>query len=191
MKKENRKKAQALRAEQRKREAARKKRNKILAIAIPVILIVLLVTALIVDAFRTTDTDTSEEATEITETEIEATDGDASDADATDADATGMDGEGTAYNTDSSLEVEDGDTVNIDYVGSIDGVEFDGGSYEGYDLVIGSGTFIDDFEEQLIGAHPGDTVDVTVTFPDNYSAEDLQGQEALFEVVINGIYEDE
>lgn len=188
MKKENRKKAQALRAEQRKREAARKKRNKILAIAIPVILIVLLVTALIVDAFRTTDTDTSEETetTEITETEIEATE-----SDATDADATGMDGEETAYNTDSSLEVEDGDTINIDYVGSIDGVEFDGGSYEGYDLVIGSETFIDDFEEQLIGAHPGDTVDVTVTFPDNYSAEDLQGQEALFEVVINGIYEDE
>ncbi len=89
------------------------------------------------------------------------------------------------------MTIEDGDTVNIDYVGSIDGVEFSGGSTNGAgtDLTIGSGSYIDDFEEQLIGYHPGDTVDVTVTFPEDYGVDDLNGQEAVFEVTINGIYE--
>lgn len=96
-----------------------------------------------------------------------------------------------SLNTDSSLEVADGDTVNIDYVGKIDDVEFDGGSTEGMgaDLVIGSGSYIDDFEEQLIGAHPGDEVEVNVTFPDDYSSEDVAGKDAVFEVTVNGIYE--
>ena len=92
--------------------------------------------------------------------------------------------------TDTSLTVENGDTVNIDYVGSIDGVEFAGGNTQGAgaDLVIGSGTYIDDFEEQLIGAHPGDEVEVNVTFPENYGNEELKGKDALFKVVVNGIY---
>lgn len=99
--------------------------------------------------------------------------------------------EAASYNTDSSLEVKDGDKVNIDYVGKIDDVAFDGGSTngQGTDLVIGSGSYIDNFEEQLIGAHPGDEVKVTVTFPDDYSAEDLAGKEAVFDVTVNGIYE--
>ncbi len=87
--------------------------------------------------------------------------------------------------------VKDGDTVNIDYTGTVDGEEFDGGSAEGYDLEIGSGTFIDDFEDQLIGKKPGDTVTVKVTFPDDYSTEDLQGKDAEFETVINYISEEE
>lgn len=97
----------------------------------------------------------------------------------------------SVLNTDSSLEVADGDTVNIDYVGKIDDVEFDGGSTEGMgaDLVIGSGSYIDDFEEQLIGAHPGDEVEVNVTFPDDYSSEEVAGKDAVFEVTVNGIYE--
>ena len=92
--------------------------------------------------------------------------------------------------TDTSLTIEDGDTVNIDYVGSIDGVEFEGGNTKGNgaDLVIGSHTYIDDFEEQLIGHHPGDSVDVTVTFPEDYGKDELNGKEALFKVTINGIY---
>lgn len=99
--------------------------------------------------------------------------------------------EETVLNTDTSLEVADGDTVNIDYVGKIDDVEFDGGSTEGLgtDLVIGSGSYIDDFEEQLIGAHPGDEVEVNVTFPDDYSSEEVAGKDAVFEVTVNGIYE--
>lgn len=91
---------------------------------------------------------------------------------------------------DTTLTVENGDTVNIDYVGSIDGVEFAGGNTQGRgtNLTIGSGTYIDDFEEQLIGAHIGDTVDVYVTFPENYGKAELNGKEALFKVIINDIY---
>ena len=68
--------------------------------------------------------------------------------------------EAPSYSTDTSLTVKDGDTVNIDYVGKIDGTAFDGGSTngQGTDLVIGSGSYIDDFEDQLVGAHPGDEV---------------------------------
>ena len=99
--------------------------------------------------------------------------------------------EAPSYSTDTSLTVKDGDTVNIDYVGKIDGTAFDGGSTngQGTDLVIGSGSYIDDFEDQLVGAHPGDEVEVTVTFPDDYSAADLAGKEAVFDVTVNGIYE--
>lgn len=106
--------------------------------------------------------------------------------------ASDTDSDSAGYSTDASLTVENGDTVNIDYVGSVDGVEFEGGSTQGQgtDLVIGSGSYIDDFEEQLIGAHPRDEVDVYATFPDPYNNNpDLSGKEALFEVTINGIYE--
>lgn len=91
---------------------------------------------------------------------------------------------------DNSLVIKDGDTVNIDYVGSIDGVEFEGGNSngEGYDLEIGSGSFIDNFEEQLIGHKPGEELTVTATFPDDYSSTDLAGKEADFAVTIHGIY---
>ena len=100
----------------------------------------------------------------------------------------------TAHATPEQIKdraVEDGDTVNIDYVGKIDDVAFDGGSTDGNgtDLVIGSGSYIDNFEEQLIGAHPGDEVEVKVTFPDDYQATDLAGKEAVFDVTVNGIYE--
>lgn len=91
---------------------------------------------------------------------------------------------------DDSWVVQDGNTVNIDYVGTIDGVEFEGGNSngEGYDLEIGSGSFIDDFEEQLIGHKPGDNVLVEVTFPEDYSSEELAGKDAQFDVTIHGIY---
>ncbi|NMA67948.1 MAG: trigger factor [Desulfitobacterium sp.] len=84
-------------------------------------------------------------------------------------------------------KVEEQDTVNIDFAGSVDGVPFDGGTAEGHDLVIGSGTFIPGFEEQLIGAEIGQEVDVNVRFPDEYHVESLKGQDALFKVKINKI----
>ncbi|MCR5421060.1 MAG: FKBP-type peptidyl-prolyl cis-trans isomerase [Lachnospiraceae bacterium] len=86
--------------------------------------------------------------------------------------------------------IKDGDIINLDYVGTIDGEEFDGGNTNGNgsDLTIGSGTFIDDFEEQLIGAKVGETVEVNVTFPKDYNKEELQGKDALFTCTINGIY---
>ena len=92
---------------------------------------------------------------------------------------------------------QDGDTVNINYVGSVNNVEFTGGSAENYDLTLGSGTFIDGFEDQIIGHKPGETFDVNVTFPDGYSDSTdangntvtLSGQKAVFTVVLNYISE--
>ena len=83
--------------------------------------------------------------------------------------------------------VREGDVVNIDYVGRIDGEEFDGGSDEGYDLEIGSGMFIDGFESGLIDQKVGDTVTLELTFPENYSDSTKAGVKAEFDVTINSI----
>ena len=85
-------------------------------------------------------------------------------------------------------KVKEGDTVNIDYVGKLDGVEFDGGSGS-YDLVIGSHSFIEGFEEGLIGAEKGDTLDLNLTFPEKYHAPNLAGKEVVFTVTVNKISE--
>ncbi|SKB54333.1 trigger factor [Lachnospiraceae bacterium] len=83
--------------------------------------------------------------------------------------------------------VQDTDTVNIDYVGKKDGVAFDGGTAQGYNLTIGSHTFIDGFEDGLIGAKIGDVKTLSLTFPENYSSKDLAGQAVTFDVTINSI----
>ena len=93
-------------------------------------------------------------------------------------------------NTDKKLEVKSGDDVSIDYVGTMDGEEFEGGSAEDYTLTIGSGSFIEGFEDQLIGSHPGDQVTVNVTFPDPYENNpDYAGKDASFAVTVKGIYQ--
>ncbi len=80
-----------------------------------------------------------------------------------------------------------GNTVTIDFVGKVDGVAFDGGSGEDYDLELGSNTFIPGFEEQLVGVNAGDTKDVVVTFPENYPAENLAGKEAVFTCTVKAV----
>lgn len=85
--------------------------------------------------------------------------------------------------------VKDMDTVNIDFDGSVEGVGFEGGKSENYDLVVGSHTFIPGFEEQLLGKNIGDDVEVKVIFPGDYHAEALRGKDAIFRVKINGIKE--
>ena len=168
MKKENKKLAQQKRAKARKREAVMKILGKVATIGIPTMAFLLLVGLIVAGPFgkkaETGDTGEVTENTETTETTLVA---------------------------DRSLTVKDGDTVNIDYIGSIDGVEFEGGNTggAGTDLTIGSGMYIDDFEEQLIGSHPGDEVKVVVTFPEDYGLEDLNGKEAVFKVIVNGIYQ--
>ncbi len=82
-----------------------------------------------------------------------------------------------------------GDTVVIDFVGSVDGVEFQGGKGENYPLELGSGSFIPGFEDQLIGKKAGDKVDVKVKFPDNYHAKDLAGKDSVFAVEIKELRE--
>ncbi|MBQ5850818.1 MAG: FKBP-type peptidyl-prolyl cis-trans isomerase [Lachnospiraceae bacterium] len=93
------------------------------------------------------------------------------------------------FKEDTSLTVATDDVVNIDYVGTIDGVEFEGGNSngEGYELTIGSGSFIDNFEDQLIGTHPGDNVKVNVTFPEDYSDANVAGKPAVFDVTVHSI----
>lgn len=83
--------------------------------------------------------------------------------------------------------VEDGSIANIDYTGKVDGKEFDGGSAQGYDLEIGSDTFIDGFEDQLVGMKVGEEKTIKVTFPKDYQQEDLAGKEAQFDVKVNYI----
>jgi trigger factor len=84
-------------------------------------------------------------------------------------------------------EVENGDTVVLDFEGFVDGVAFEGGQAENYSLEIGSGSFIPGFEEQLVGTKSGDEKEVTVTFPEEYHAEELAGKEAVFKVKIHDI----
>ena len=177
MKKENRKMALQRRAEERRKKEFRRKLSKVLAIGIPILVVIILVGFLFVFY------NNNYENTGISDNTTASS---SSDTGSTTDNATA-----NSYSTDTSLTVEDGDTVNIDYVGTADGVEFDGGSTEGMgtDLVIGSGSYIDDFEEQLIGAHPGETVEVNVTFPDDYYSTDMAGKDAVFTVTINGIYE--
>ena len=173
MKKENRKMAQERRARERRKKELQRKISKIVVIVLPIIAVIALIIAIIVTSGSSKNTTSSGDAA----AESGSTDNSTDDS--------------TSYSTDSSLTVEDGDTVNIDYVGSIDGIEFDGGNTQGNgtDLTIGSGRYIDDFEEQLIGAHPGDEVEVTVTFPDDYGNDELNGKEAVFDVTVNGIYQ--
>ena len=83
--------------------------------------------------------------------------------------------------------VESGDIAVIDYEGFVDGTPFDGGKAENHELVIGSHTFIDTFEDQLIGKNIGDDVEVNVTFPEEYHAKELAGKPALFKVAVKGI----
>lgn len=96
-----------------------------------------------------------------------------------------------AYPTENEVDraAADGDVVNIDYVGMKDGVAFDGGTAEGYDLKLGSGNFIDGFEDGLIGAVKGQELSLNLTFPENYRNEDLAGQDVVFDVTVNSVKE--
>jgi len=89
--------------------------------------------------------------------------------------------------TDRAVQIDD--IIKLDYEGSVDGVPFDGGKGENQDLTIGSGTFIPGFEDQLVGAKIGETVNVNVTFPEEYHADNLKGKDALFVCKVNEIRE--
>ena len=172
MNKENRKAARERRAKEREHEAKVVHYKKIWSWAGPALIVVVIVGLIIASALDSKRLSVKSAPEDTAASSSASTSASAS------------------LQTDTSLTIEDGDTVNIDYVGSIDGVEFQGGNTKGNgaDLVIGSHTYIDDFEEQLIGHHPGDSIDVTVTFPEDYGKDELNGKEALFKVTINGIY---
>ena len=93
----------------------------------------------------------------------------------------------TTSHAPADYVAKDGDTVNIDYVGKKDDVAFDGGTASGYDLTLGSGTFIPGFEEGLVGTKAGDQVSLDLTFPEDYGAENLAGAAVVFDVTVNSI----
>ena len=95
------------------------------------------------------------------------------------------------FSEDEDKVVRLNDKINIDFVGTIDGVEFESGSTRGVgtDITVGQAGYIDDFEQQLVGHKKGETFDVEVTFPDDYGVEELNGRDAVFSVTVNGIYE--
>ena len=99
--------------------------------------------------------------------------------------------ENSARSVSVDRPVQDKDETMIDFEGFVDGVAFEGGKGENYPLTIGSGAFIPGFEEQLIGAKKGDEVEVKVTFPEDYHAEELKGKEAVFKCKINEVKEKE
>ncbi len=93
------------------------------------------------------------------------------------------------YSEVTDRPAKEGDVVNIDYVGMKDGVAFDGGTAEGYDLELGSGAFIDGFEDGLIGANKGSELSLNLTFPEEYHSPELAGQDVVFDVTVNSIEE--
>ena len=84
-------------------------------------------------------------------------------------------------------QAEKGDIVVIDFDGSVDGVKFDGGKAENYELELGSHQFIEGFEDQLVGSSAGIEVDVKVKFPENYPAKEIAGKDAVFQVKVNEV----
>lgn len=93
-----------------------------------------------------------------------------------------------AISTSTDIVAKNGDKVNIDFAGTVDGEAFDGGTSTAYDLTLGSNSFIDDFEAQIEGHKPGDSFDVEVTFPTDYGTATLAGKDVVFAVKLNGIY---
>lgn len=117
--------------------------------------------------------------------EVPASDTSVSDADVDEELARMQQGQSELVLVDEPAK--NGDTVVIDFDGSVDGVHFDGGQADNYSLELGSNSFIPGFEEQLVGAKAEDKVDVKVTFPEDYQATDLAGKEALFEVTVHEV----
>jgi len=117
--------------------------------------------------------------------EVEAADTEVTDADVETEIKHLQDGQAELVLQEASVKAENGDTVIIDFDGSVDGDHFDGGQADDFSLELGSGQFIPGFEEQLVGHSTGEDVNVTVTFPKDYQAADLANKEALFEVKIH------
>ncbi len=184
--KENKKRAQERRAMERAK-AERDARLKKLCIGVLAVAVVAALIILPGTLGTTTEEDSSEETTEEAGLPQE---GDTTEDAAAEETSAEEAPQAPALDTTVGREVQEGDTVNIDYTGYKDGEAFEGGSTNGAgaDLAIGSGTYIDGFESGLVGKKVGDTVDLNLTFPEDYGAEDLAGADVVFTVTINGIY---
>lgn len=179
MKKENRKAAQERRAKQRAAEARKK---KIIHVLVPTIIIAacaVLVIGIVYSAKQAdSDVKTSDSAYDSTGSVTAYSAANASVSTASTSES---------VVSESAQTAEMGDTVVIDYVGKIDGEAFDGGTAENQTLTLGSGTYIDGFEDQIVGHQVGETFDINVTFPDDYGASDLAGKDAVFTITLDAI----
>lgn len=186
MNKENKKMAQERRARERAKQEQKKKIKDILGLWGPIVLIAATVVVLIIAIVASdsvSDDDYGDDEPGSGFVYIDENGNEIMITDATEVEE---------LDTTADRVVEPGDKVNIDYVGKIDGVAFEGGDTRGMgeDLEIGSGTSIDGFEDAIIGHKVGETFDLTVTFPDPYlNNTDLSGKEAVFTTTINGVYD--
>lgn len=172
MKKENRQAAQARRAAEREAAAKKAKMNGILKWVAPAVVITILVVALLLALFGKSTRNAQTAADTETPT------------------VTAETNSNHGYDTTEGLEAKDGDLVNIDYVGYLNGEAFAGGNTNGNgaDLRLGSHTYIDGFEEGIVGHKVGETFDLNLTFPENYHSADLAGKDVVFTTTLNGIY---
>ncbi len=199
MKKENKKLAQERRAQERKKAQKKAAVVKQLKFWVPlvatVVVVAVLVWAIATSGSSSSSSDDSSTTTESTATDSSTTDSSTTESSATDSSDTDSttteDSTATTLDTTEGLEAKDGDTVNIDYTGYLDGEAFDGGSTNGAgaDLELGSDTYIDGFEDGIVGHKVGETFDLNLTFPENYGNSDLAGKDVVFTVTLNGIYQ--
>ncbi len=161
-------------------------------IGIMLLIAIVIVIAVVMKNPSSSTSTTTDTTTESTDTSSDSSDATVDTTDASDATADETSDATTeaepALNTTAGTVCEEGDTVAIDYVGTKDGVAFDGGTGS-YDLTLGSGQFIDGFESGLVGHTVSETVELTLTFPENYGSEELAGPDVVFTVTINGVYE--
>lgn len=191
MKKENKKLAQERRAQERKKAEKKAAVVKQLKFWVPlvatVVVVVILVWAIATSgsSSSTSDDSSTRESTSTESTSTESTTSESTDTDSSE------DSSESSLDTTEGLEAKDGDKVNIDYTGYLDGEAFDGGSTDGAgaDLELGSDTYIDGFEDGIVGHKVGETFDLNLTFPENYGNSDLAGKDVVFTVTLNGIYQ--
>lgn len=191
MKKENKKLAQERRAQERKKAEKKAAVVKQLKFWVPLVATVVVVVILVwAIATSGSSSSTSDDSSTRESTSTESTSTDSTSSESTDTDSS-EDSSESSLDTTEGLEAKDGDKVNIDYTGYLDGEAFDGGSTDGAgaDLELGSDTYIDGFEDGIVGHKVGETFDLNLTFPENYGNSDLAGKDVVFTVTLNGIYQ--
>ena len=179
MNKQNKKIAQEKRRIEREKAEKKAKVVNLLKFWVPVVAVVVIVIVLIWAVATSKGTDGTEAASQTTESQ-------ASETQSSDSQT-----EAATLNTETDTVAENGDKVNIDYTGYMDGEKFEGGSTDGQgtDLVLGSGSYIDGFEDGVVGHKVGETFDLNLKFPDDYKTNtELAGKDVTFEVTLNGVY---
>ena len=184
MNKQNKKIAQEKRRIEREKAEKKVKVVNQLKFWVPIVAVVVVVIVLIWAV--ATSGGSSSNSTAGTEAASQATESQASETQSSDSQT-----KAATLNTEADTVAENGDKVNIDYTGYMDGEKFEGGSTEGQgtDLVLGSGSYIDGFEDGVVGHKVGETFDLNLKFPDDYKLNiELAGKDVTFEVTLNGVY---